>query len=93
MSLHEDADHAHAHAPRARRDLLGLSALLGPDSQFVPISDFDGGEACGSPQISAGEREPTEGALALCGSCTTRCATVTQLLEHGARFTTTKDKP
>ena len=93
MSPHDHAEHAHAPGPRARRDLLGLSALLGPDSQFVPISDLDAGEACGNPQIAAGEREPTTGALALCGSCTTRCETVTALLEHGAKFTTTKDKP
>jgi hypothetical protein len=91
MSLHDHE--AHDRAPRARRDLLGLSALLGPDSQYVPISDLDGGAVCGGHVVEAAGREPSPDALVACGSCTTRCEAVTPLLERGARSATTKDTP
>lgn len=82
---HDDHDHA-PRAMGARRDLLGLGALLGPDSGLVPISDLDAGaewpSACGAAHAGAADEhahahEVTPHALpALCGACTTRCASV-----------------
>lgn len=73
MSAHASGPHDHAanaDRPRvARRDLLGLAALIGADSGLVPISDLDAGE--GLPD------EPAHATLPhVCGGCTTRCATV-----------------
>ncbi|MCC6406960.1 MAG: hypothetical protein IT453_07330 [Planctomycetes bacterium] len=75
MSSHDFDPHDHAaqRAPAraARRDLLGLSALLGADSGLVPISDLDAGaEFGGAPPRDALEPMPH-----VCGTCTTRCAT------------------
>lgn len=81
MNEHDHApEHAFA-APRARRDLLGLSALLGPDSHLVPISDYDGGETCSSTTTPAAQATGTD-EPAVCGGCTTRCASHSIQLEQ-----------
>ncbi|MBI5361800.1 MAG: hypothetical protein HZA53_01390 [Planctomycetes bacterium] len=101
MSPHDHDHDDHDHAPRAqgaRRDLLGLAALLGPDSGLVPISDLDAGaewpSACGvahadhapaNEHAHGNEHAPASAPHALptlCGSCTTRCATVELALGH-----------
>jgi hypothetical protein len=89
MSLHDHDSHDHAGGPpramSARRDLLGLAALLGPDSGLVPISDLDAGAewpgGCGmhggvTPHEHAAPGSAPKALPTLCGSCTTRCATV-----------------
>jgi hypothetical protein len=94
----EHEDHRHDEPPRsaparARRDLLGLASLLGPDSDLVPISDLDGGAGCSSPETAASGREPSPSALALCGSCTTRCATATLALARTQNSAKPEDLP
>lgn len=92
---HEHEHEHHAPGPpraaAARRDLLGLAALLGPDSGLVPISDLDAGaawpEACESfaSRHAPSESHPpaqTPVHPATCGSCTTRCAPAVQALGH-----------
>lgn len=76
-------DHDHDRAPRAlgaRRDLLGIGALLGADSGLVPISDLDAGQAwpaeCATESAGADSAARTANLPAVCGACTTRCATV-----------------
>ncbi|MBI5434157.1 MAG: hypothetical protein HZA52_15090 [Planctomycetes bacterium] len=69
MSPHASDPHDHEAQPSrahgARRDLLGLSSLLGPDAGLVPISDLDAGAAWGAEERAL---------PSACGACTTRCA-------------------
>ncbi|MCK6446169.1 MAG: hypothetical protein L6Q99_07220 [Planctomycetes bacterium] len=71
MSLHASDPHDHdalqSRARGARRDLLGLSSLLGPDAALVPISDIDAGAAWGAEEPAL---------PSACGSCATRCGSV-----------------
>lgn len=95
MSAHEHGHHHDADgpdlAPRARRDLLGLSALLGANSGLVPISDLDAGAAWGPATARGPER--ANGALpGVCGSCTSRCAT-TEIARLRAEHCETEPKP
>ena len=86
-------EHHRRALPRARRDLLGLAALLGPDSELVPISDLDGGAGCSSPDVAAAQRAPSASTLVQCGSCTTRCAVVALAHAHNPDSARTEDQP
>ncbi len=110
MSMHDhedfDRDDVARPAPRPRRDPLGLWALLGPDSELVPISDYDGALGCSGgsdpcapgaadAQVHGTQRSVASTASAMhpstCGSCTSHCPSALPTLERFQRSQTTKE--
>jgi hypothetical protein len=105
MSMHDhedyDRDDDARPAPRPRRDPLGLWALLGPDSDLVPISDYDGALGCsGGSDPCAPGAAGTQGPVAngtsamhpsTCGSCTSHCPSALPALERFQRSQTTEE--
>jgi hypothetical protein len=97
MSMHEHDDFARDDGcrppPWPRRDPLGLWALLGPESELVPISDYDGAMGCSGATAGASPatREPDASRSSACGTCTSHCPSAPLTLEHFQRSRTTEE--